>query len=88
MAEFEPQTCRTCAHWNAGAPALATAARRIEPTTVLGACEHAPPAVICGPGYGPKTLYPETHGDRSCGWWTSRDEPVEDGVVVPFRLGA
>ncbi len=95
MTDFKAGSCADCIWWSEGAPPTSTATRNIKPVFGIGTCERLPPTVISQVGI-PVSLFPETAGDRSCGWWEcdgiddggDGGERVPSGEVIPIRRDA
>lgn len=71
--------CSTCKWWEVGKPPRASwETLPGTPEMFLGACTVVPPTIV---GVNPehaRTMFPQTHMSRSCGWWTE-DDGDEDG---------
>lgn len=90
----EANTCATCAHWDRGGAAIATAVRDPSAMTDVGACCIMPPQLVREGPYWATAAFPQTHASRGCGEWEPEGEADDGGGeraqtnVVPFDRGA
>lgn len=72
-------TCANCAHWDRGAPSIATATRDLSVPPETGACCVMPPQLVREGPYWATAAYPQTHASRFCGEWEPAPESTQGG---------